>query len=53
MKIDFELRNWKIWDVAANHLKLIDKLRTAAEKLHCIEETNRIIVNSYMLLSKS
>lgn len=53
LRIDEELRNWKIWDVAACHLRLIDKLRTAAEKLHCIEETTRIIANSYMLMSKS
>lgn len=28
-------------------------MRTAAEKLHCIEETSKIIANSYMLMSKN
>jgi hypothetical protein len=53
LKIEPELRNWKVWEVAAAQLRTIDKLRTAAEKLNCIEETARIISNSYKLMSKS
>ena len=37
LKIEPELRNWKVWEVAAAQLRLIDSLRTAAEKLKCIE----------------
>lgn len=53
LRIDPALRNWKVWEVAATHLRQIDKLRTAAEKLHCIEETIKIIFNSYSLMAKS
>ena len=37
LSIDPDLRNWKVWEVAAAQLRTIDRLRTAAEKLTCIE----------------
>ena len=39
--------------MAAGQLRTIDKLRTAAEKLNCMEETTKIISNSYKLMSRN
>ena len=41
--------NWSLLEVAASRLKLIDKVRTAAEKLQCIEECYRVIVQNFYL----
>lgn len=39
-----------IWDVAAKHLKRIDKMKTASEKLTCIVECSKMLIKSYSLV---
>lgn len=39
-----------MWDVAAKHLKKMDKLKTASEKLNCIVDCSQMLIKSFSLV---
>ena len=42
-----------MWELAGRQLRMMDKVKTAGEKLNCINECIKIIVNSYHLINDS
>lgn len=39
-----------MWDVAAKHLKKMDKMKTASEKLDCVVECSQVLIKSFSLV---
>lgn len=50
LKIDPMMRIDGMWDIAARTIKNMEKMKTAGEKLNCIVEACKLIVECYSLI---
>ena len=53
LKINPFMRVDGMWDIAAKHLKQLDKMKTASEKLTCIVDCSKMLIKSYSLVGSS